>query len=134
MKVFLGGPVNTSNWRKQLISMLKIDYYNPDVEQWNFATYKNELEAKQNCDYYLCIVTPQMCSTYSIAEIVDESNKHPEKTIFCYMEHDNGNEFDNHQKKSLERTCQMIELNGGKSFRTLDEVAQFLNKQVNSKL
>ena len=31
-KVFLGGTCNGSDWRKKLIPKLKIDYFNPVVE------------------------------------------------------------------------------------------------------
>ena len=33
-KVFLGGTCNESTWRVELIPLLKIDYFNPVVEDW----------------------------------------------------------------------------------------------------
>ena len=37
MKVFLGGTCNESKWRDDLIKLLKIDYFNPVVKDWNSA-------------------------------------------------------------------------------------------------
>ena len=34
MKVYLGGTCNNSNWRNKLITILKVDYFNPVVEDW----------------------------------------------------------------------------------------------------
>ena len=34
MKVFLGGTCNESTWRDDLIKALKINYFNPVVEDW----------------------------------------------------------------------------------------------------
>ncbi len=33
-KVFLGGTCNESTWRDRVIKDLKIDYFNPVVEDW----------------------------------------------------------------------------------------------------
>jgi len=35
MRVFLGGTCNKSTWRQRLIKLLKIDYFNPVVDDWN---------------------------------------------------------------------------------------------------
>ena len=34
VKVFLGGTCNNSTWRDTLIPLLKIDYFNPVVDDW----------------------------------------------------------------------------------------------------
>jgi len=34
-RVFLGGTCNNSKWRDVLIPRLKIDYFNPVVDDWN---------------------------------------------------------------------------------------------------
>lgn len=33
-KIFLGGTCNESTWRDRVIKKLKIDYFNPVVEDW----------------------------------------------------------------------------------------------------
>lgn len=68
-----------------------------------------------------------MTGVYSIAEVVDDSNKRPNRTIFCVLEQDNYMNFDKGQLKSLDRVGRMVENNGGKYFRTLKDVANYLN-------
>lgn len=140
-KVFLGGTCNDSVWRSVLIPKLKIDYFNPVVEDWDEEAYKEELRQREICDYCLYVITPCMIGAYSVAEAVDDSNKRPSKTIYCLLKHDCQVEedsifatviphsFDKSQLKSLDRVGKMVEMNGGKYFKSLEEVADYLNKE-----
>lgn len=127
MKVFLGGTCNGSNWREFLISKLKIDYFNPVVDDWTPDCMEEELRQRKLCDYVLYVITPKMTGVYSIAEAVDDSNKQPEKTIFCYLPVDDGEYFSREQKKSLEAVGRMVERNGGKFFKDFNKVVEYLN-------
>lgn len=132
-KVFLGGTTNESPWREQLIGLLKIEYFNPVVDDWDEEAYQNELRERKFCDYVLYTITPRMTGVYSIAEVVDDSNKRPETTILCVLPSDindfgSGNlTFDKGQLKSLDKVGQMVKNNGGKYFTSLEDVAEFLN-------
>jgi len=128
MRVFLGGTCNKSEWRQQLIKKLKIDYFNPVVNDWNEEAYQRELFEREHCDFVLYTITPKMAGVYSVAEVVDDSNKRPEKTLFCILKEDNGKVFTNEQLRSLNRVSKMINKNGGKVFYNLDMVAAHLNK------
>lgn len=126
-KVFLGGTTNETNWRKNLIPKLRIDFFDPVVDDWNEEAQEKELEERESADYVLYVITPKMEGVYSIAEVVDDSNKQPESTIFCYLKEDDGKEFGKHQLKSLDAVGKMIERNGGKWMHSLVEVSTFLN-------
>jgi len=126
-KVFLGGTANNSDWREKLIKNLEIDYFNPIVDDWNEAAQKEEIKQRKECDFCLYVITPKMKGVYSIAEVVQDSNERPEKTIFCYLKKDDKSEFDEHQVKSLDMTGKMIKENGAKWFKTLEEVTDYLN-------
>lgn len=128
-KVFLGGTCNGSKWRDILIPKLKIDYFNPVVENWDEEAQKREVEERQNCDYCLYVITPKMSGVYSIAEVVEDSIKRPEKTLFFYFEVDQKKEFDQHQLKSLKQVAHMVKNNGAKVFENSKELINFLNNQ-----
>lgn len=135
MKVFLGGTCNESKWRSALIHELKIDYFDPVVEDWTPECMEEEIKQREECDFCLYTITPRMTGVYSIAEVVDDSNKRPEKTIFCVVEFDQDFDdpqnasitFEKHSQKSLGQVCKMVEDNGGKVFQTLQAVANYLN-------
>lgn len=127
-KVFLGGTVNNSKWRDYVIPRLKIDYFNPVVDDWNDQAYEREMKERDTCDYCLYVITPRMEGFYSIAEVVDDSNKRPGKTIFCMLDTEETTTFRPFQIKSLTAVGKMVELNGGKWFTSLDQVVEFLNK------
>lgn len=129
-KVFLGGTCNGSLWRERLIPRLRIDYYNPVVPNWTEECYQREIKEREECDYCLYVITPKMTGTYSIAEVIDDSNKRPEKTIFAFMQEDDGLTFDTGQILSLDRVGRMVESNGGKYYKCLTHVADFLNSQL----
>jgi hypothetical protein len=126
-KVFLGGTCNGSEWRDQLIPHLNIDYFNPVVAEWNQEAYQRELHEREHCDFCLYVITPKAKGFYSISEAVDDSNKRPEKTVFCFLTEDAKEQYSSHQLKSLVATRKMIEANGGSAFETLEEVAAYLN-------
>jgi hypothetical protein len=127
-KVFLGGTCNESTWRDKLIELLNIDYFNPVVEDWTPECQAEELRQRQECAFCLYVITPKMTGVYSIAEVTDDSNKRPSRTIFCYLVEDDEALFDEHQIKSLESVKKLVQNNGGKVCNTLQEIADYLNK------
>jgi len=126
-KVFLGGTVNGSKWRDYVMPRLNIDYFDPVVEQWNEEAYKKELYEREQCNYCLYVLTPMMKGVYSIAEVVDDSNKRPTKTLFCFLTKDDDKEFDAVQIKSMQAVTKMVVANGAKHFDNLDDIISFLN-------
>ncbi|HFD2033409.1 TPA: nucleoside 2-deoxyribosyltransferase domain-containing protein [Clostridium perfringens] len=146
-KVFLGGTCARTVWRRELIKLLKIDYFNPVVKDWTEECMAEERRQREICDFCLYVITPSMKGVYSIAEVIDDSNKRPERTVFCVLEKEipiridvnhNGEElpiFPNMKKKSfkygemksLDQVGKMVERNGGKYFKDLKSVADYLN-------
>lgn len=126
--IFLGGTCNGSTWRDKLIPLLKIDYFNPVVKDWTPECQRKEIDARKNSDYVLYVITPKMTGVYSIAEAVDDSNKRPRKTIFCYLSEDEDIKFETHQIKALKATANLIKENGGNVFTSLEEIANFVNQ------
>jgi hypothetical protein len=133
-KVFLGGTCNKSTWRDELIPLLKLDYFNPVVANWTPKDREEELGQRQVCDFCLYVLTPKMTGVYSIAEVVDDSHKRPEKTIFCFIDSDDGERFTSGQRNSLEVVGKMVRENGATVFHHLTEVADYLNASVAPKL
>lgn len=146
-KVFLGGTCAKTVWREKLISMLHIDYFNPVVEDWTEECMEEERKQREICDYCLYVITPSMQGVYSIAEVVDDSNKRPDKTIFCvlseevsigdvnpsmpkYVYPSSKVNFNIGEMKSLNQVGEMIKRNGGKYFRSLEEVSEYLNNEI----
>lgn len=130
MKIFLGGTCNGSKWRDELIPLLKIDYFNPVVENWTPECRVRELKERSTCDYVLYVISPMMTGVYSIAEAVDDSNKRPNSTLFCVLWGSvNGEAFTDAQCDSLLATERMIAFNGGKVFATLADIANFVNTE-----
>jgi len=133
-KVFLGGTVNNSNWREELIKQLdsnKISCFNPVVSEWNEQVQQEEIKQRKECDFILYVITKELLGFYSIAEVVDDSNKRPKKTIFCYLEEgfDKDKVEDEHKIKSLQATARLVKANGVKVFTSLEEVAKYLNSE-----
>ena len=127
-KVFLGGTCADSRWRDKLMPMLKVDYFNPVVKNWTPECQEEELKQRETCDYVLYTLT-RTYSAYSIAEVVDDSHKRPEKTIVCVInEIKNGKPIlSNRDMKGLDAVARLVERNGGKYFKSLEAVAKYLN-------
>jgi len=130
--VFLGGTCG-SNWRDDLIPQLEIDYYNPVVEDWTPEFMEEERLQRDKCDFCLYVITPEMEGVYSIAEVVEDSIKRPEKTIFCFTQpclDEGAKHFTEGQIKSLDEVAGMVLMNGGKCFDNLRAVLCYLNNIV----
>lgn len=129
MKVFLGGTTSNSRWRELLIPMLEINYFNPVVKRWTKEHKHIEEQQKKECDFLLYVIT-RTYSMYSIAEVVDDSNKRPEKAIFCMLNEKMPNgqmAFTNSNLNRLDAIGKIVSNNGGKYFTSLDDVATYLN-------
>ncbi len=91
---------------------------------------EEELKQRKLCDYVLYVITSKMTGVYSIAEVIDDSNKQPEKTIFCFFQDtDPDTYFSKGQTKSLISVGRMVERNGGKFLEDLEEIAAYLNSR-----
>lgn len=129
MKVFLGGTCDESEWRERLIPRLTTDvkWFNPVMPDKTPVCMAEQLRQRKTCDYILYLITPKMTGVYSIAEVVDDSNKQPEKTLFCVLPEDEGWEFTTQQLKSLETVQKLIVRNGGVYFESIHAIAVYLN-------
>lgn len=123
MKVFLGGTCSGYKWRDKLIPMIKCDYYNPIVKSWNEEDRVREVKEREESDYVLYVITSGMKGFYSIAEVVDDSNKRPEKTLFCVL----GKAWDKQVYHSLCAVERLVESNGARVFNDLEDIANYLN-------
>lgn len=106
---------------------LKIDYFNPVVEIWDDEARLREDHEKEICDWLLFVITPMMAGVYSIAEVVDLSNKSPEKTVLCILDEDGGETWSECQKTSLNQVKKLVRANGAMVLNNLDEVETYLN-------
>lgn len=123
MKVFLGGTCAGRKWRDELIPQLKCQYYNPIVKNWSEEDRLREVHERQTSDFVLYVITADMAGVYSIAEVIDDSNKRPNKTLLCVL-------YDGFGKKmahSLKAVENLAQENGARVFENLNEVARFLN-------
>lgn len=130
MKVFLGGTTSNSHWRDKLIPQLKINYFNPVVKKWTKEAQQEEEKQKNESDFLLYVIT-RTYSMYSIAEVVNDSNKRPKKAILCVINEEMPNgkmAFTPSNLNRLDAVGKIVKANGGKYFKSLQEVADYLNQ------
>ncbi len=125
-RVFLGGTCNGSTWRNRMMVHLCNDgllYFNPVVDDWDEEAQANELRERGICDFCLYTITPKKIGDYPIAEVVDDSNKRPGKTVLVLLREDDGLRFTEPQWKSLRAVAKMVRRNGGQAFDNLKEAS-----------
>jgi hypothetical protein len=121
IKVFLDGTYNGSNWRDRFIPMLKnVDIWTPDRQG-------EEIKQRSECEFCLYVITPKMKGVYSVAKVVDDSNKKPYNTVLVILREDEGERFDDSQWGSICIVAEMVEQNGAKSCGSLEEAAEYIN-------
>lgn len=107
--------------------MLACEYFDPVVDDWNEEAQERELQERESCGVCLYVLTPKMSGVYSVAEVVDDSNKRPEKTVFCVLSVDDGLTFTPEQEKSLGQVRRLVAENGARVFDDLEQVAEYCN-------
>ncbi len=127
MKVFLGGTVADSKWRDYMMPKLDIDYFNPVVEEWTEADMEREIHEREHCNFCLYVISPKMIGWYSLAEVIDDSLKKSDKTIYCFLPKDEDDEFTDEQIAELKAIGKMAQSNGAIWKHSLDEIISFLN-------
>lgn len=133
-KVFLGGTCAGSKWRDQLIKGLSpnVTYFNPVVEDWSPDCQARELKMRDECPVVVYVISPLAKGSYSIAELIDDSNKRPDRTLFLFMHADvelNGGIImpTMAQQKSNDMITSMAVKNGAKAFISMNALIQHLN-------
>ena len=130
MKVFLGGTCAGWKWRDELQPLLKCDYYNPIVKNWSEADRLREVHERETSDYVLYGITNGIMGVYSIAEVVDDSNKRPEKTIFLNLYRETRQSYTMKMAHSLRAVENLLKENGVKVCTSIEECAEYINSMV----
>ena len=122
MRIFLGG-TKDGTWRDELITKLNTyDYYWPT--DWTPECMVEELRQREIAEYVVYVITPRMTGVYSIAEVVDDSNKRA-GVVLCVI-----GDWPEGQRRSLDAVKKMVQNNGGAVCATLKELARYLNERV----
>ncbi len=130
--IFLGGSCR-SNWRDDFMKKLDtegFEYFNPVVDDWNEEAYQHELKMRRNALFCMYTITPMINGYYSIAEVVDDSNKRPFRTVLVLLLKDGGEEFSHYYWKSLKRVGELVANNGGVVFYSLEEALDFFKVRL----
>ena len=109
-----------------------VQYFNPVVEDWTEECRLNEIKERESARILVYVITPYMTGVYSIAEVVNDSIKRPEKTILCVLETDVNKDgyiktFDDGALRSLNAVKEMVKNDGAKVFNSLVGIAMHLN-------
>lgn len=131
-KVFLGGTCSGWDWREELIPQLQCAYYNPIVANWCEADRVREVNERETADFVLYTITNGIKGVYSIAEVVDDSHKRPEKVLFCNLYQSQGDKESLQMSQSLKATENLLISNGIRCFNCLKAVAEYVNQKLKS--
>ncbi len=129
-KVYLGGTRNNSTWRKKMMAYLhekEIGWFNPVVSNWTETDVAQEIQERETCDFALYVITPKMTGVYHVAEVVDDSNKRPDKTVMVLLRDDEKLRFSEKQWQSLCAAARIVACNGGKVFENLETAAKYIS-------
>jgi len=130
--VFLGGVCSETTWREELKPLLTCSYFDPVVSEWTDEDKAKEIQERATCNYVLYVLTPRMSGIYSLAELIDDSNKRSKQTLFVILKEDINDEgkrivFIPEFKSSLDAIAELAVSNGALQFDSLQSVANFLN-------
>ena len=129
ISLFLGGTCQGHDWRLDLIPMLNenIKYFDPYLrngEPWNRTAKLIERIKRKTSDFVLYVINSNCIKIpYSIAEVVDDSNKKPFSTIL-YIDLNGFNEKEINSANEIKALCKR---NGAKVYESLEDIASYMN-------
>lgn len=131
-RVFLGGTCNESRWRNRIMTKLDVPYFNPVVDDWTLQHQAEEIRQREICSVLMYTFTPAMTGSYAVAEVVDDSNKRPNRTVMVMLREDfvpsvGDLRFDESRWKSLGAIARLVASNGAQVFTDLDAAADWSN-------
>ena len=89
---------------------------------------QNANTSRQDFDYYLYVIIPDLVEYDIIPYLIDDSNKYPSRTRFYYEQKNEDCAFNAHQIKSLNAIGQMVEKNGGEWCKEYNELIRSLKQ------
>lgn len=129
-KVFLGGTCGNTTWRDTIIPKLKIQYFNPVVEDWTYDCIAEEYRQKNElCDIHLYVITPQLKGVFSIAELIQSSLTKGKITVLYIMnkDKDENSTWSKEMKSSLSEVSNLAKSDGAIICTSLTNVVETLN-------
>lgn len=124
--VFLGGTCAGPDYRKVLIPKLKVEYFNPVVENWTPADADKENEAKETAFVNLFVLTPAAVGSYSVAELVEVAITSNRPVLFAFVTL-NDQAWSEHQQKSNVQIARLLAKHKAIQCEDLDHVATIIN-------
>lgn len=89
------------------------------------------LPLRETSDFVVYGITNDIQGVYSIAEVADDSNKRPEKTLFLNLYDINADNASKEMHKSLQAVENLLKENDVKVFNSIEDIAEFLNLAAN---
>ena len=109
-KIFLGGTCGETKWREWLEDKIKVDCFNPVVEDWTPECQAVKIiEKEERCNIHFYCITSEMKGVFSIAEVVDSVHNKNKRTILQVRP----NGFDEGQLRSLKAVVDLVNSRGG---------------------
>ena len=128
-RVFLGGTYAGPDYRNEFIPLLKCDYFNPVVTDWDEKAQDRENKAKEDCGVSLYVLTPYMEGVFSIAEIVEDAiTRRVNRTVVCIIKEYKGIKFSDKVSKSMNALKSMLAKHNCKVFDNLTDTAAEVNR------
>ena len=82
---------------------------------------------KENDDFTLYVLTPEMTGVYSVFEVAMDSCKRPGRVVACILDERNGKTFEGQVAKNMKKIKKDLINNGTLVFDNLNQVAMFFN-------
>lgn len=136
LQVFLGGTCTEPDYRKDLIPLLNVPFFDPVIRDrdWTKDDEIRENKIKNTSSMQLYLITPYTQGAYSIAESVHESwkVKHDDyrEVVFAYLREYQGKIMDVGVLKSIEATANILRSNNVRVFTDLKSLANYLNSKT----
>lgn len=124
--IFLGGTCAGPDYRKLLIPLLTVEYFNPVVENWTEADAVKENEAKLEASANVFVITPAAIGSYSIAELTELAITSDKPLYVMFMEVE-GFTWNEHQVKSNTQIKKLLSKYDTLVFEDLELLAKAIN-------
>ena len=131
--VGLFGTCAESKWRDEIIPLLKCNYFNPVVDDWNEEAQVQEDLMRKTASLIAFTITPELEGFYSFVEMTQLALERPSHVVICFLEKYGDKSFNASQIKSIEAISKLMDGYKVPVLDSLEELAKYINLKVPSK-
>lgn len=127
MSVFIHHAYADNKPTKEFDALLTVPSNVEDLNDFSEDVFEREQELRENADFIVFIATPKSGGSWLAQDAIHAARTESGMAILIILDEEGGSTFDESEEMRLGAGSVVLMMNGGKTFRTLEDAADYIN-------